>query len=69
MKGIVICVPFWYDDVDNVMRDQFGDVVYDIFRFIPPNLYNLYKKQKGTYYIDSRENDDIVYEFKFEYPF
>lgn len=56
---------FYYDEEDNIMIDEYGNVFYDIFRLISPSKFFLYKLKRGTYYIPAKGRDDVVYEFVF----
>lgn len=56
---------FYYNSETNRMHDQDGDVVNDIFRFISPSLYNMYKENKGTYYTKDKTDPEVMYEFVF----
>jgi hypothetical protein len=58
-------VSFYYDAYENLMTNDDGEIVFDIFRLIPPRLYNLYKQRPGTYYQKSKTNSEVMYEFVF----
>jgi hypothetical protein len=50
--------------VENIMVDEDGRILYDIFRIISPSIFNMYKKQRGTYYIETKD-PNILYRFIF----
>jgi hypothetical protein len=65
MGGVYEVISLYYDKYENIMVDQDGEPVFDIFRMITPSLFYLYKKRQGTYYIKSKDRKDVVYEFVF----
>ena len=56
-------ITFYYYEWDNVMVDENGEPVYDIFRYVHPNRFLLYKEKQGTYYVPGDGN--IIYELVF----
>lgn len=58
-------VSFWYDKEKNILTDDNGWPVYDIFRYITPNQYRLFLEKEGVFYI--KKSETLVYEFN--YPF
>lgn len=66
MSGIRFKSIYYYEHA-NIMVDEDGNVVYDIFRIIPPTSFMLFKKKKGVYYVLSKEDEDLVYELIFPF--
>ena len=40
---------FWFDDRHNKFLDEYGDIIFDIFRYITPHeFYNFLEKKEYT---------------------
>jgi hypothetical protein len=58
-------VSLYYDSGANIVLDDDDNIVYDLFRIIPPYIFYLYKERRGTYYVESKTDKDVLYEFIF----
>jgi hypothetical protein len=70
-------IRLWYDDVRNVMMDEGGYVIFNIFYIISPQVLSLFKKKKEYmivhgqqgqlvelfYPVDVDDNDVYYYDF------
>lgn len=60
----------FYDEHNNIIWDEWGEIVFNIFEIITPNVLALFKKQKGymVTYSTSGQLIELVYqELPFEY--
>jgi hypothetical protein len=65
VKEPVEFITFTYEPWNNRMVDEDGEVVYDIFRYITPAMYNYWKNIRTTGYIQPVDRPGIMYEFIF----
>lgn len=57
--------PFFYYAEENIFRDEDGNIVYDISKYIPPNHMLIFLERKETYYI--RLGEHHAYELQYSY--
>lgn len=60
---------FYYYRDDNILVDDDGNIIYDIFRYITPSEYRLFKERQGTYYVNTDKDKGLVYEFVYPEDF
>lgn len=60
--GSFAIISFYYDIFDNVMLDEDGNIIHDIYRYISPNMLLIFKEKKDNLYLPSGE-EGIIYEF------
>jgi hypothetical protein len=66
MSGLRFKTIYYYEH-GNLLVDEDGDIVYDIFRIIPPTSLRLFQEKRGVYYVLSEEDEDLVYELVFPF--
>lgn len=49
----------YYDDVKNIMTDEDGFVVYDIYKFVTPSQLHLFKEKKRSMIITDKTGTDL----------
>jgi len=54
----------YYDEEENYMVDQEGEIVYDIFRIISPGRLEYMKQKRGVEYIRGVK-PGVIYELDF----
>lgn len=52
---------YYYKD-DNIFTNDDGEIIYDIYKYVPASLLPVFKDRQGIFYIYSSENEDEVYE-------
>lgn len=66
-------ISFFYYEEDNRFKDENGDVVSDIFRYITPNQLRLFKERNAEencrepFYIEDNRKR-VIYEFIYPVP-
>lgn len=53
-------VSLYYRPDVNRFTDDFGNVIHDIFRFITPGQYLIFRKYKNKYCIHDKTNSFVV---------
>jgi len=56
---------WYYDPYDNMLIDQEGRPVIDIFRVMSPSRLLWCKQKRGTFYFKSQTEVDVTYEVVF----
>lgn len=56
-------VRFYYDEKNNVMMDENGFVMHDIYRYVSPTDILVFKNQNNNMMLDGRSGDvvELVY--------
>lgn len=56
---------WYYDSYDNILIDQEGYPVIDIFKVMSPSRLLWCKQKRGTFYFKSQTEVDVTYEVVF----
>lgn len=60
MVDIETVKTLYFDVKLNLFRDDMGTIIYDIYRFITPNQFLIFRKFKNIYVIPNITNEYLV---------
>lgn len=65
MSGGKCILSIYWDEYENVLLNDDGEIIYNVFDIITPNQLFLLKEKRDTIYVPSRILPNVVYEFVF----